>query len=91
MRILDEVLKVLKKIGTILLLCLFLLGIYLSLGKKSKITVSFVDENGTKLVVDSKSYTGKVGMLLLPKKLEREVPGYTPTKKLIFLRVRIKH
>lgn len=77
---------VMKKIGAILLLCLFLLGMYFSFGKKSKIIVSFVDENGTKLVVDSKSYTGRVGMLLLPKKLEREVPGYTPTKKLIFFK-----
>lgn len=75
-----------KKLGAILLLCLCLLGIYIFFSKESKITVKFVDENGTKLVVDSKTYKGKRGMLLLPKKLEREVPGYTPLKKLIFFK-----
>ncbi|OXC06526.1 hypothetical protein AYP76_09550 [Ligilactobacillus agilis] len=75
-----------KKLGAVLLLCLCLLGICISFNKESKITVKFVDENGTKLVVHSKTYKGKRGMLLLPKKLEREVPGYTPLKKLIFFK-----
>jgi hypothetical protein len=53
-------------------------------GKRSAITVHFVDQNGTLLKVKDKTYYSKPYLLLSTSTLEKEVPGYTPLKKFIF-------
>lgn len=66
------------------------LGIFISFllyswsNETSTIKVSFTDEYGTKLRVKPKTYHSKPYLILNKTKLEKEVPGYTPVKRMIF-------
>ncbi|KRN30223.1 hypothetical protein QS460_09090 [Liquorilactobacillus mali] len=73
-----------KKIGIGILIVISAICIYLSIAEKTTITVNFVDENGTKLLVKPKKYYGVPYTLLSSGQLEKKVPGYKPTKSFIF-------
>lgn len=79
-----EELGLFRKIGIGIIIFIVGLFLYVNLSKKTTITVNFVDENGTKLLVNSVKYYGVPHTLLGSKQLEKKVPGYTPTKSFIF-------
>ncbi|MDN2453549.1 hypothetical protein [Lactobacillus sp. UCMA15818] len=73
-----------KKIGIGILIITSVIFIYLNLSKKTTITVNFVDENGTKLLVNARKYYGVPYTLLSSKQLEEKVLGYKSTRSFIF-------